>query len=136
MPNEQTFPLAYPTLLDRIKSTTIDSLLIIAAAFLISEILAMTGGVPTSVKITLMALILLYEPLCTAFGATIGNDKMKIRVRSVNNPEKRINLFLAIIRFIFKILLGWLSFITFFTSSRNRAIHDIVSGSVVIQVVD
>lgn len=71
-----------------------------------------------------------------AFGATIGNDKMKIRVRSVANPEKRINLFLAIIRFIFKILLGWLSFITFFTSSRNRAIHDIVSGSVVIQVVD
>lgn len=124
----------YPTLLDRIKSTTIDTLILIAAAFLISEILRYFDNVPTTIKVLLFAAILLYEPICTTYAATIGNDKMKIRVRNNTDQTKKINLVQSIVRFIFKFSLGWLSFISFFTSSKSRAIHDYVSGSVVIKI--
>ena len=123
----------YPTMLERIKSTTIDSVILIAAMFVISEILNLFENVPNYVRVLAFAGVLLYEPLCTAFGATIGNDKMGIRVRQNADHSKKINLFQAILRFIFKILLGWFSFITF-SSKKSRTIHDYVSGSVMIRV--
>lgn len=122
------------SILDRVKSTTLDSIVVIASIMLISEILEMVGQDSQNVKMALFFAMLMYEPVCTAFGATIGNDKMNIRVRSASNPEKHINLFQAIIRFVFKVLFGWLSFATIFLNSSNRAIHDYVSGSVMINV--
>lgn len=124
----------YPPLLSRIKSTTIDSLVVIAGTLLFSEILKSFDPVPNWVKIVLFALLLTYEPLCTAFGATIGNDKMKIRVRQNTDTSKRINLAQALVRYFFKIILGWFSFITMFSTEKRRAIHDIISGSVVIEI--
>ena len=78
--------------------------------------------------------LLMYEPICTAFDATIGNHKMNIRVRKVSNESKRINIFQAIIRFFFKFVLGWLSFITIFLSPKSRTLHDIICGSIMIKV--
>ncbi len=124
----------YPSLLNRIKSTTIDSLILIACMFLFTEILGMFENVPNWVKIMLFTSLLTYEPLCTTFGATIGNDKMNLRVRKNSDNTKRINLFQAFIRYFFKIILGWLSFITIFSSEKKRAIHDLISGSVMIEI--
>jgi hypothetical protein len=59
---------------------------------------------------------------------------MKIRVRSNSDHSKRINFFQALVRFIIKFLLGWLSFISVFTSGKSRTIHDYLSGSVMIKV--
>ncbi len=124
----------YPSISDRIKSTTIDTIIIIGFMYFASEILNSFENVPNYVRITLFAGILLYEPICTAFGATIGNDKMEIRVRSNSDHSKKINFFQAVIRFAFKILFGWLSFITVFTSKKSRTVHDYLSGSVMIKV--
>ena len=124
----------YPLLLDRIKSTTIDSIILIVCMFIFTEILGLFENVPNWVRIVLFLALLMYEPLCTAFGATIGNDKMNIRVRKNSDSTQRINLFQAIIRFFFKFIFGWLSFITIFSSPKKRAIHDLISGSVIIEV--
>lgn len=124
----------YPTLLERMKSTTIDMVILIAAMYFISEGLNLFNNVPNYIRASFFVAILLYEPLCTAFGATIGNDKMEIRVRRNSDHSKRINLFQAIIRFTIKVLFGWLSFITFLFNKKSRAIHDFLSGSVMVRV--
>ena len=123
----------YPTVLERIKSTTIDTIIIIACMYIASEILNSFENVPDYVRMILFAGILLYEPILTVLGATIGNEKMEIRVRSSSNHAKKINFFQAVIRFIFKFSLGWLSFITLFFSDKSRTIHDYVSGSIMVR---
>lgn len=133
MPKPHNMEREYPTLLERIKSTTIDTLLVIAFMYFASELLNSFKSVPDYVRVTLFAALLLYEPIFTVFGATIGNDKMQIRVRSSADHSKKINFFQAIIRFILKFSLGWLSFITFFFSNKSRTIHDYVSGSVMVR---
>lgn len=49
----------------------------------------------------LFLLILMYEPLCAAFGV-ISQDKMEIRVRKASDETKRINILQALLRFFFK----------------------------------
>lgn len=124
----------YPTILERIKSTTIDTIIIIAFMYFASEILNSFENVPDYVRMILFVGILLYEPILTVLGATIGNEKMDIRVRCSKNHSKKINFFQAVIRFIFKFSIGWLSFITFFFSDERRTIHDYVSGSIMVRV--
>lgn len=123
----------YPSILDRIKSTTIDTIIIIGFMYLASEILNTFENIPNYFRMIVFIGIWLYEPILTSFGATIGNDKMEIRVRSNSDYSKRINFFQAVIRFVIKILLGWLSFITVFSSKKSRTIHDYLSGSVMIK---
>lgn len=123
----------YPSILDRIKSTTIDTIIIIGFMYLASEILNTFENIPNYFRMIVFIGIWLYEPILTSFGATIGNDKMEIRVRSNSDHSKRINFFQAVIRFVIKILLGWLSFITVFSSKKSRTIHDYLSGSVMIK---
>ncbi|GAO43567.1 RDD family protein [Flavihumibacter petaseus] len=74
-----------------------------------------------------------YEPLCTSLGCTAGNYLKGIRVRDVNHPEKRINFLQAFIRYVIKLSLGWISFLTMYTNHQRRAIHDLVAGSVMIR---
>lgn len=81
----------YPIILERIKSTTIDTIIIIAFMYFASEILNSFENVPDFIRMILFALILLYEPILTVFGTTIGNEKMEIRVRSNANHAKKIN---------------------------------------------
>jgi hypothetical protein len=43
---------------------------------------------------------------------------------------------MALIRFLVKGLLGWLSFLTVTGSTRKRAIHDLLGGSIVMAAKD
>jgi uncharacterized RDD family membrane protein YckC len=124
----------YPTILDRTKSTLIDSILIIACMLLFTDILDMFKNVPNWTRATLFISLLMYEPICTTFGATLGNDKMKIRVRKNSDATQSINIFQAIIRYSFKVLFGWISFITIFISPKSRTLHDMISGSIMIKL--
>jgi uncharacterized RDD family membrane protein YckC len=90
--------------------------------------------VPDWVIMVLFASIfLLYEPLCMSYGCTIGNYIKKIRVRSIKDTSKRINIFQSVIRYILKVLLGWVSFLTIHSTDGKRAIHDLASGSIMIK---
>lgn len=126
----------YPSVLDRIKSTLIDSIIIIACMLLFTDILEMFDNVPNWVRATLFISLLMYEPVCTSFGGTFGNLKMKIRVRKNANETERINIFQSTIRYFFKVLLGWVSFLAIFVSPKSRTLHDMICGSTMIKVKD
>jgi uncharacterized RDD family membrane protein YckC len=124
----------YPFMLERIQSIFIDSVLIVACMIIFSDILSNFSNVPIWLRAVLLILLFLYEPIATIFGGTIGNNIKSIRVRKNSDETQSINLFQSIIRYFFKLLLGWLSFITIFSSDKKRAIHDIISGTVMIKV--
>ena len=125
----------YPQLSERIQSTFINTLLIVALMFLSANLLDKFNNVPDEVRIAIfVGLWIVYEPLCMTIGCTLGNYIKGIRVKKYSNTTKRINIFQAIIRYALKILLGWISFLTINTNPKRRAIHDLISGSVMIKL--
>lgn len=124
----------YPSLSERIQSTFIDSIFIILMMFAFASVLDHYANTPDWIRIVLFfGLWLIYEPVCTSLGFTIGNYFKGIRVRQHNAPGNRINIFQAIVRYVLKFSLGWISFLTIHTNLEKRAIHDFASGSVVIK---
>lgn len=100
-----------------------------------SGILDQFENVPDWVRgIMFIGLFIVYEPLCMTLGATLGNYLKGIRVRNNLDTTKRISLLQAIIRYPVKVLLGWISFLTINSNQKRRAIHDLVSGSVMIKL--
>lgn len=124
----------YPFMIERIQSILIDSILVIACMILFSDVLSNFKDVPNWLRALLLISLFLYEPIATTFGGTIGNNIKGIRVRKNGDEVQSINFFQALIRYFFKLLLGWLSFITIFSSDKKRAIHDIISGTVMVKV--
>jgi uncharacterized RDD family membrane protein YckC len=125
----------YPQLSERIQSAFIDMLLIIVMMFVIASVLDKYEHVEDWVRIALFAsLFIVYEPVCMTLGSTLGNYIKGIRVRKDSNSSRRINLLQALVRYPVKFFLGWLSFITIHSNPKRRAIHDLVSGSVMIKL--
>ncbi|HAT77320.1 MAG TPA: RDD family protein [Flavobacterium sp.] len=124
----------YPSILDRIKSTLIDTILFITGMLLFTNILEMFDNVPNWVRMVLFISLLMYEPICIAFGGTFGNLKMKIRVRKNSDVTKSITIFQSIIRYFFKVVLGWISILAILISPKSRTLHDMICGSIMIKV--
>ena len=125
----------YPLLGDRVQSTFIDSILLIILMFVFASVLDRYENVPDWVRIALfIGLWAAYEPVCTSLGCTVGNYIKGIRVRQHDDGTKRINIFQALLRYIVKIALGWVSFLTIHSNNERRAIHDFMAGSVMIKV--
>jgi uncharacterized RDD family membrane protein YckC len=125
----------YPFLSDRIQSTFIDTLFILALMIAGASILDKYENPPDWIRIALFfGLFTIYEPVCTAFGCTLGNYIKGIRVRDADGAKKRINIFQAVVRYFVKLLLGWVSFLTIHGNSQRRAVHDFAAGSVMIKV--
>ena len=124
----------YPELRDRIQSAFIDMILLIVLMFVFAGILDNFSNVPDWIRIALFAGLFLYEPICLTVGCTLGNYVKGIRVKSYADTNKRINILQAFIRYVLKILLGWLSFLTIGTDPKRRAIHDMAAGSVMLSV--
>lgn len=132
---EEIDPYNYPSLQKRIQSILIDSLVIVIAMVIIGSILNIIENPPTWIRAAAFILLwVVYEPLCMTFGGTIGNSVDGIRVRKFNNKEDRINIFQAYVRYAFKIAFGWLSFLVITTNNERRAIHDMLSGSVMVEL--
>ena len=124
----------YPNLSDRIQSTFIDGIIIVILMFAAASILERYEDPPDWIRIVLFFAIWgVYEPVCTTLGFTLGNYIKGIRVRSFANPAKRINIIQAFFRYLIKISLGWVSFITIHFNEERRAIHDLAVGSVMIK---
>lgn len=124
----------YPSLSDRFQSSFIDMLFIVAMMFVSSSVLERYENVPNWIRLVLfLGLWGIYEPLCTSLGATIGNSAKNIRVKRITNINKRINFIQAFFRYLLKISLGWISFISIHFNPEKRAIHDLAVGSVMIK---
>lgn len=125
----------YPLLIDRVQSTFIDTILIVILMFITASVLERYENVPTWVRIvSFIGIWGVYEPLCTTLGGTLGNHIKGIRVRHVGKHSKRINFLQALARYILKLALGWISFLTIHSNVQRRAIHDLAVGSVMIKV--
>lgn len=132
---ENTEPIEYPLLGDRIQSSFIDMILIVIMMFVFASILDRYENVPDWVRIVLfIGLWAAYEPVCTSLGCTLGNYIKGIRVRQHGGATKRINIFQALVRYVVKIVLGWVSFLTIHSNDQRRAIHDFMAGSVMIKI--
>jgi uncharacterized RDD family membrane protein YckC len=125
--------LEYPLLVVRIKSTLIDNMLVFAS-LLALMIATQDLENSTGIKIIMgFGLGLLYEPVLTAYSATIGQRIMGIRVRRSSDVNKKVNVFQAVIRLLVKLALGWVSFLTIHSNVKRRALHDLISGSVMVK---
>lgn len=130
--------IRYPDLKTRVQSTFIDLLLMFALMFFAASIFDKINpdqieddGILKAVVFILIWCV--YEPLAIATGCTLGNYLMKIRVKRFEDTSKKINILQSFLRFIVKILLGWISFLTIHGNKERRAIHDFVAGSVMIE---
>jgi hypothetical protein len=82
----------YPSLLDRVQSILIDVVFIVTLMFIFSAVLDKFDSPPDWVRGALFLGIWgLYEPLCVSIGCTVGQYLKGIRVKSHDNPNRRIN---------------------------------------------
>ena len=122
------------TLLDRTKASTIDTFLLIVMGFMLAEVLSGFEHVATWVRVSLFISIVLYEPVCIAFGATLGHLILNIRVRRSTNDSKKLTIFRSLVRFFCKLLFRWVSYVTVFKNPRKRTLYDLISGATVIDL--
>lgn len=125
----------YPYLIDRLKASFIDGLLIISMMFGIAQILALFDAPLPGIRfLSFIGLFVLYEPiLVSMLGGTVGHFMIRLRVKKESNYESKISFFSALVRVIVKILLGWVSLLTVSANEHKRALHDFASGSVVLK---
>lgn len=124
-----------PSLLVRIKSMMADSLVIIVLMVIAASILNTLNIESGLIRALALSLIVLYEPIMIAIDRTIGQRIMGLRVRNYSkllndDTHENINILYSMIRFIAKILLGWVSLLTIHSNKYGQAIHDKVGGSV------
>ena len=124
----------FPTLVRRYGSTLIDGFFILFLIILAGVVLQAQGQ---AVRVTAFVLILFaYEPVLTSRLCTVGQRLTGVRVRRYADPEERIGILAAYVRFAVKLLLGAISFLTLAFSKEKRAIHDFAAGSIMLQVAE
>jgi len=124
----------FPNLVVRIKALFIDVLIMLMVFTVTTLLIDAFGEIPNFVRgFILIFMLYLYDPVLTSLtGSSLGHKVMKLKVRRYDNPENKISLGRAFLRFLVKGLLGWLSFLTVTGNKRKRAIHDLVSGSIIL----
>jgi uncharacterized RDD family membrane protein YckC len=125
--------VSYPRLIRRIRAVLIDSVLLPIAVFG-TLILGDALGVSHTYGKVALALgpIFVLEPgLVAVTGGTIGHHLLRIRIATIDG-QCNINIFAATIRFIAKVLLGWLSFIFVLATKKHQAVHDVLARSIVV----
>lgn len=124
----------FPTLVTRIKALVIDFIIILIIFTTTSYLIDILGDIPGYAKgFVLIFMIYLYDPILTALtGSTLGHKLMKLKVRKYKDPEKKISIPQAFLRYFIKSLFGWISFISVTSNKHKRAIHDLASGSIML----
>ena len=124
-----------PSLVVRIKAVFIDLVILLLVFAVTSVIMDAVENVSPFIKGSIAVFMLyLYDPVFTAFTAgTIGHKIMKLKIKRLKDSDKNISLFAALLRFLVKGTLGWISFFTVTGNANKRAIHDLISGSIMLK---
>jgi len=124
----------YPGVFARVKAMTIDGIILLVFMVATSSLFSLFNDVPDVVRVSAFLFIfLLYDPLLTSFwGGTIGHRFTGIRVRKEQDEQSNIQFPQAVLRYIIKALIGWISLLTVGGNKKGKAIHDYVAGSVVV----
>lgn len=124
----------YPDIADRVKAQVADGAMIVLFLFGITLLFSAFDNVPDEARmVSSIFIFVLYNPLMiTFFGGTIGHKMIDLKVVRKPNPDQYPNIFKSILRFLIKGTLGIISLLTIFTDNKNKAIHDILSGTIVL----
>lgn len=124
----------YPDLSERVKASIIDAFSIIILMYIMSLIFQSEDTANINLRIVaFVTIFFLYDPLMTSLlGGTIGHFIIGLRVRQINNEDKKIGFPQAIIRFVIKVLLGWVSLLTVTSDEKHRALHDKAVMSIIV----
>eukprot|EP01041_Mallomonas_annulata_P023448 gene23448-43967_t len=121
-------------MIDRMKAVMLDAFLLIVFMFAFSALFETIGNVPDSARIgAFLFVFVLYDPIFTsAFGGTLGHMANGLRVKRESDPSKNVFFPLALLRYIAKAFLGWISLLTVSSHPKAKALHDMLVGSVVV----
>lgn len=130
-------PTPYAELRQRINALFLDSLVTVSLIYCIAMIFDAFEPINTSIRIiAFIGVFFVYDPLFTSlFGGTIGHFLTGIRVKRGSDLEKNIIFPLALVRYLLKIIFGWISLITVTSNIESKGIHDLVVNSVVLKHV-
>jgi uncharacterized RDD family membrane protein YckC len=124
----------YPSLLRRYLAALVDAIVAFCTAALIGKFLSViypTAG--DSLLWVFFGTFLVYEPLFTTYAATLGQYLFRYRVKQLDGA-KRIKLWQAVPRYVSKVVLGIVSLLTIPKSRHRRAIHDLLTRTVVVSI--
>lgn len=124
----------YPSIMNRVQALFFDVWIIIGILmFLSSTFFEDYEGRFVGIKVAMFFVILLiYEPVASMTGGTIGYRTMGMKIRRFGDLDKKIRFSQALMRSVMKLSLGWISFLTISTDPQRRAMHDKASGTVVL----
>jgi uncharacterized RDD family membrane protein YckC len=117
----------------RVQALMYDSMILVVVLALTLFLATSAEGIGASREIGFAgaAIILLYEPVLVAWrGGTLGHSLRNLRVVD-DRTRGNIGFLKAVARFVIKLPLGLLSFLTMATTQRHQAIHDLLTGSTV-----
>ncbi len=123
--------MTYPSLVRRYVATTVDVIAIIFIFYIYAQspLYIAHDGVTA---VWPLWLFVLYEPICNRYLTTLGQFVMHFRVRTYVG-HKRVPVWRGIVRVLAKYALGALSFFRMPMQKQRRALHDIISGTIVIE---
>ena len=124
--------MRYPRINRRIQAVIIDGLILLAV-FFGTSLLLVPLEIHGAIKFGLVAaLMLVPEPLLVSLtGGTPGHHLRGLRVQGYRDGTK-LNLFRSFVRFLVRVILGWLSFLFVLVTKKRQAFHDLMAGSIVI----
>lgn len=124
----------YPYLIQRFKAFFLDLCFQVFLMGIFAYLFSLFEDPLPQIRLfTLLSIFFLYDPIFVSiFGGTIGHYILGLRVKQNRYEDKNINFILAFARYLAKLLLGWLSLLTVSGSQKKRALHDMISGSVII----
>lgn len=126
--------MTYPSLLRRYLAAVVDLFVVLFVLYLFAHSPLFNKDTSAEVMWPLL-LFVVYEPLCNRYGMTVGQFLFRFRVRTLEG-HKRVPLSRGLVRVVTKYLLGILSFIRMPVQKQRRAIHDIISGTIVLDARD
>ncbi|WP_163717710.1 RDD family protein [Mangrovibacterium lignilyticum] len=122
----------YPGVSLRVKAVVSDSIVIVILIVAATYLLESFDNTPGYVRGIAFVALFLYDPLMTSLaGGTIGHLLFGIRVKRQNNQQRNMLFPLALLRYVVKVAMGWVSLLTVMYNKKGKAIHDMVVGSVV-----
>lgn len=124
----------FPSLNERVKATTADAVFLILFMILFGFIFDNMENPPDVYrKLAFIFVFGIYNPLFVAlFGGTLGHFVVGLRVKRNSERNRNVFILIAVIRYAIKLGLGVISFFTISNNSERKAIHDIVTGSIVL----
>ena len=126
-----------PSIIDRFKAMTIDAVVLVVLLWLAFIFISTINIESGFLKAVTLFLVILYEPILVVHSQTVGQRLLHLKVIKQStylkeNMTQKIDIISSLARYLVKLFLGIFSLLTIHSDSYGRAIHDHVSGSIIV----